>query len=234
MAADPHHILVVDDDVELAREIRASLVGEGYRVSLEHDGHAAEAAIRSLTPDLVVLDVMLPGRSGFDICRSLRPRITTPIILLTGRGDDLDQVVGLELGADDYIAKPVRPRVLSARIGAVLRRARPAGDWGAGSMTFGPITLSAATREVRVSGALIELTDSEFELLQVLASRAGEVVSREELYQTLRGIAYNGTDRSMDLRVSKVRGRLRERLGGRSPIRTVRGQGYLFVPPSEP
>lgn len=222
------HLLIVEDDLPLAELMANALRKEGYRVDLEHDGAAAEGTIRRIRPDLIVLDVMLPGRDGFEICRSLKPDWEGPILMLTAREEDFDQVLGLELGAEDYVVKPVVPRVLSARIKALLRRTQGHGR-ATGALRFGKLQILPGAREVRVDDVTVPLTSAEFDLLHLLARRAGQIVTRDDLFRELRGIAYDGQDRSMDLRISKVRSQLRERLGGRSPIRTVRGQGYLFA-----
>lgn len=222
------HIVVVEDDVPLAELMATGLRREGHTVTLHHDGASAEARIRELAPDLVILDVMLPGRDGFDICRALKPDWTGPILMLTARDDDFDQVLGLELGADDYVLKPVVPRILRARVKALLRRAAKV-QLVHPTLRFGVLTILPGAREVRVDDVTVALTDAEFDLLHHLAANAGRVVDREELFQVLRGISYDGVDRSIDLRVSKVRSQLRDHLSGRSPIRTVQGRGYLFA-----
>lgn len=223
------HLLLVEDDVPLAELMATSLRRGGYTVTLHHDGATAEERIRELGPDLVVLDVMLPGRDGFDICRVIKSTSTVPVLMLTARGEDLDHVLGLELGADDYVIKPVGPRVLEARVKALLRRAGPARDSAEAPLIFGALQVHPGAREVRVDDVVVAMTDAEFDLLYYLATHAGRVIDREELFRALRGIAYDGLDRSMDHRVSKVRSQLREHLGGRSPIRTVHGRGYLFA-----
>ena len=241
------HILLVEDDIALAELMATSLERAGYTATVHHDGVTAEARIRELAPDLVILDVMLPGRDGFDICRVVKATLPVPVLMLTARSDDLDQVLGLELGADDYVVKPVAPRVLQARVKALLRRpvsaasrassaspaAPPSGssepEAGGRRLTFGALQILPGSREARVSDVVVSLTDAEFDLLHYLAQHAGRVIEREELFQALRGIAYDGLDRSIDLRVSKLRSQLRDHLGGRSPIRTVHGRGYLFA-----
>jgi DNA-binding response OmpR family regulator len=224
------HILLVEDDIPLAKLVAASLQKEGYTVTLQHRGDTAVDRILALDPDLVVLDVMLPGADGFEVCRELRPRWTGPVLMLTAREDAFDQVLGLELGADDYVIKPVLPRVLLARVRALLRR----GDWDRSPTTptelvFGALRLLPSAREARVGDSVLELTASEYDLLEFFAQNAGRVIDREELFQSLRGIPYDGLDRSIDLRISKLRSRMRTLLDGRSPIRTVHGRGYLFA-----
>ncbi len=221
-------ILVVEDDIELAQLVREALQRDGYEVALHHRGDTAVEAIRRIDPDLLVLDLMLPGSDGFDVLRQLRPAWRRPVLMLTARGDAFDQVSGLELGADDYVVKPVLPRVLLARVKALLRRAAPVVDEQA-PLRVGGLRIVPSAREVRVGESLVRLSDAEYDLLWFLARNAGRVVGREELFQELRGIDYDGLDRSMDLRVSKLRARLRDALGGEGPIRTVHGRGYLFA-----
>lgn len=221
------HILVVEDDVPLAELVAGSLRREGYQVSLHHTGNDAVERIRRDNPDLVLLDVMLPGADGFAILRSLRPAWTGPVLMLTARDDDFDQVTGLELGADDYVVKPVLPRVLLARVRAMLRRqSRPTQSE---ELIFGRLRIVPSAREALGVNGEIPLSDAEYDLLEFLARQAGRVVERDELFLELRGIPYDGLDRSMDLRVSKLRAQLRTHLDGDCPIRTVHGRGYLFA-----
>lgn len=231
MSNEVAKLLLVEDDEPLARLMADALRRGGCEVDVVHRGDGVIERIHRDRPDLVVLDVMLPGMDGFEVLRSLRPAWTGPVLMLTARGDPFDQVAGLELGADDYVAKPVLPQVLLARVRALLRRARPT-EPDQSALTFGDLQISPGAREVRGCRGLIPLTDAEYELLVYLASRAGEVVERDDLFHALRGIPYNGVDRSMDLRVSKLRSQLRDHLDGRSPIRTVHGRGYLFAVPT--
>ncbi len=225
----PASLLLVEDDVPLATLMAQAMRRDGHEVVVLHRGDVVVDHIRAHPPDLLVLDVMLPGMDGFEILRALRPGWTGPVLVLTARGDDFDHVAGLELGADDYVAKPVLPAVLMARIRALLRRARPAEGDPSRPLRFGDLEIVPGAREARGRHGPIPLTDAEYDLLVHLASHAGEVVDRDALFQALRGIPYDGLDRSMDLRVSKLRAHLREHLDGRSPIRTVHGRGYLFV-----
>ena len=224
------NLLLVEDDEPLAELMAGALRRGGYTVSILHRGDGVVEHIQAERPDLVVLDVMLPGLDGFGVLRALRPAWTGPVLMLTARGDAFDQVVGLELGADDYVAKPILPQVLLARVRALLRRSRPVEpDPSTAVHTFGDLQIVPSAREARGRRGVIPLTDAEYDLLAYLASRPGEVIEREDLFQELRGIAYDGLDRSMDLRVSKLRAQLRDHLDGRSPIRTVHGRGYLFA-----
>lgn len=227
---DDTTILLVEDDAELAELISERLRREGWTVARAGDGETARDAIIGTTPDLVVLDVMLPGMDGFDVCRAVRDRYAGPILMMTALDDDVDQVLGLELGADDYVTKPVRPRVLVARIRALLRRARPAEPGAVREVRAGDLVIDAARREVTTGGSPVELTTMEFDLLWRLASEAGEVVSREAIYRDVYGTEYDGLDRSADVYVSRLRSKLGDDPKHPRRLKTIRGVGYLFVP----
>ncbi len=218
-------IMIIEDDVALAQLVGATLEREGFHVSCVHDGTGAADRICAEAPDLVILDIMLPGEDGFSILRALRPRSEALVLMLTARGDDFDQVTGLELGADDYMVKPVLPRLLVAKVRAMLRRAKR----HASALVFGALVVHPSAREVEGRRGVIPLSAAEYDLLELLARNAGRVVEREELFRVLRGIEYDGLDRSMDLRVSKLRTKLRDHLDGSSPIRTVHGRGYMLA-----
>ena len=230
-------ILIVEDDERLAELTREYLESNGLTVSLEtHGGHAVER-IKNEKPDLVVLDLMLPGEDGLSICRRVRPFFSGPILMLTARTDDLDQVLGLEMGADDYISKPVKPRVLLARIRALLRRSGESAEKAeqdAASeepvrLQFNDLVVDRAMREAWLNDESIDLTSAEFDLLWLLASSAGRVLSREEIFSALRGIEYDGQDRSIDVRVSRIRPKIGDDPVHPRRIKTVRSKGYLFV-----
>ncbi|HEY0722210.1 MAG TPA: winged helix-turn-helix domain-containing protein [Gammaproteobacteria bacterium] len=225
-------LLLVEDDAKLAALMQEYLGKNGFQVLLEARGDLAPARIFHESPDLVLLDIMLPGKDGFAICREIRPHYSGPVMMLTARDDDLDELLGLELGADDYISKPVQPRLLLARIRAVMRRLggeRSASAREPARLVFEDLEIDAASREARLQGNPLSLTTAEFDLLWLLASHAGAVLSRDDILRNVRGIGYDGTDRSIDLRIS----RLRKKLGDDSleprRIKTVRGAGYLFV-----
>jgi len=230
-------ILIVEDDERLAELTREYLESNGLTVGLEANGSAAVERIRSEQPDLVVLDLMLPGEDGLSVCRKVRPFYSGPIIMLTARTDDLDQVLGLEMGADDYISKPVKPRVLLARIRAMLRRVTESGQGGgeevAGEepvrLQFNDLIVDRSMREAWLNDQSIDLTSAEFDLLWLLASNAGRVLSREEIFTALRGIEYDGQDRSIDVRVSRIRPKIGDDPIHPRRIKTVRSKGYLFV-----
>lgn len=229
-------ILIVEDDERLADLTREYLESNGLTVSLETHGGSAVDRIRNEQPDLVVLDLMLPGEDGLSICRRVRPFYDGPIIMLTARTDDLDQVLGLEMGADDYICKPVQPRVLLARIRAMLRRLKPvvaepmpATEEEPVRLQFSDLVVDRAMREAWLDDESIDLTSAEFDLLWLLASNAGRVLSREEIFTALRGIEYDGQDRSIDVRVSRIRPKIGDDPIHPRRIKTVRSKGYLFV-----
>ncbi|QEL56804.1 winged helix-turn-helix domain-containing protein [Chromobacterium paludis] len=229
------HILIVEDDARLAELIAAYLSKHGYQVSLHGRGDTAPAAIVETRPDLVVLDVMLPGKEGFDVCRDVRPHYGGRILMMTARDEDVDEILGLELGADDYLAKPVEPRRLLARIRALLRRSAARAEGGnAGvvvendGISFGQFHISQATREAVLGEEQIELTTAEFDLLWLLATHAGQVLSRDDIMSELRGIGFDGLDRSIDARISRLRRKLGDNPDTPARIKTVRGKGYLF------
>ncbi|WP_182852117.1 response regulator [Metapseudomonas otitidis] len=232
MEQEAWRILIVEDDQRLAELTREYLEGNGLRVSIESDGGQAVARILAERPDLVILDLMLPGEDGLSICRKVRGRYDGPILMLTARTDDMDQVLGLEMGADDYVCKPVRPRVLLARIRALLRRSEGVADSVEDTprrLEFGSLVIDNAMREAWLSERSIELTSAEFDLLWLLAVNAGRILSREEIFNALRGIEYDGQDRSIDVRISRIRPKIGDDPMHPRLIKTVRSKGYLFV-----
>ncbi len=223
-------ILLVEDDERLAGLTAEYLSRNDLQVSIEPRGDTAESRILAEQPDLVILDVMLPGKDGFEVCRAIRPQYRGVILMLTARDEDFDQILGLELGADDYIAKPVQPRVLLARIKALLRRLPAASehDTASDQLVFGNFRISQSTRTASLGTQAIDLTTAEFDLLWLLASHAGNVLSRDDLLQELRGIGFDGLDRSIDARISRLRKKLNDDPENPTRIKTVRGKGYLF------
>ena len=225
-------ILLIEDDQRLANLTAEYLRKNDFEVGIEERGDTAESRILNENPDLVILDIMLPGKDGFEVCRGVRSRYKGVILMLTARDEDLDQILGLELGADDYIAKPVQPRLLLARIKALLRRAPTTQDSDSenadGELAFGSFRISQATRSTHLGRESIELTTAEFDLLWLLASHAGSVLSRDDLLQQLRGIGFDGLDRSIDARISRLRRKLGDDPENPTRIKTVRGKGYLF------
>jgi two-component system response regulator CpxR len=228
-------VLVIDDDVELCTLVAEYLEPEGFHVEAIHDGrHGLDRALHG-DQLLVVLDVMLPGMNGFDVLRQIRNTSKIPVLLLTARGEDVDRIVGLEIGADDYLPKPFNPRELVARIRAILRRTQGSdkGDEVPDVVRVGDIELDPATRTVTQSGKEVELTSVEFNLLQVLLREAGRVVTREHLVDAVLGRKFSPFDRSIDMHVSKVRKKLGDSDSGTDHIKTVRGVGYIFAHPRE-
>ncbi|MFC3282766.1 winged helix-turn-helix domain-containing protein [Litchfieldella rifensis] len=226
---DLDHVLIIEDDERLASLTRDYLEANGFRVTVEADGARGVERIVELQPDLVILDLMLPGEDGLSICRRARPDYAGPILMLTARTDDMDQVLGLEMGADDYVPKPVQPRVLLARMRALMRRSDPGEGGGEVRLTFNNLEIDSATREAWLGGERIDLTSAEFDLLWLLASHAGRVLTREEIFSQLRGIKYDGQDRSIDVRVSRIRPKIGDDPNQPHRIKTVRSKGYLFV-----
>nr|WP_299243414.1 response regulator [uncultured Halomonas sp.] len=224
-------VLIVEDDERLANLTREYLETNGFRVAIEADGTHGVERIIELQPDIVILDLMLPGEDGLSICRRVRPQYAGPILMLTARTDDMDQVLGLEMGADDYVPKPVQPRVLLARMRALMRRSDQleSSNSGAARLTFNDLLIDSATREAWLSNERIDLTSAEFDLLWLLADNAGRVLTREEIFSALRGIKYDGQDRSIDVRVSRIRPKIGDDPNQPHRIKTVRSKGYLFV-----
>jgi DNA-binding response OmpR family regulator len=221
-------ILVVDDEARLVSLVESYLKQEGYRVVTAHDGREALSAARREKPDLIILDLMMPEMDGYEFMRQHRADQNTPIILLTARVDDEEKVIGLELGADDYVTKPFRPRELTARVRAVLRRTgntEPAGK----VLRASDLTLDRQTRLLDVSGRAIDLTPSEFDLLAALMSSPGRVFSRLDLLDVVQGVRYEGYERTIDTHVKNLRSKIEA--DPRSPryIETVYGVGYRFT-----
>ncbi len=223
-------ILVIDDDVELCSLVTEYLRPEGFQVECVHEGRSGLARALGGGHLLVVLDVMLPGLNGFDVLRRIRDGSRIPVLLLTARGEDVDRIVGLEIGADDYLPKPFNPRELVARIRAILRRSQAKGGEAQvpDIIRVGDVELDPATRSVRHRGKSLELTSVEFGLLQVLLREAGRVVTREALVDEVLGRKFSPFDRSIDMHVSKVRKKLGDS-GSEDYIKTVRGAGYIFA-----
>ena len=224
-------ILLIDDDVELCGLVTEYLEAEGFKVEAVFDGKRGLERALNGPQLLVVLDVMLPGLNGLDVLRRIRIASKIPVLLLTARGEDVDRIVGLEIGADDYLPKPFNPRELVARIRAILRRTRtpPQSDPIPEVVRVGDIELDPATRTVRQRGTRIEFTSVEFNLLEVLLREAGRVVAREELVDTVLSRKFSPFDRSIDMHISKVRKKLGDSDAGAELIKTVRGVGYIFA-----
>ncbi|MCL5734224.1 MAG: response regulator transcription factor [Actinobacteria bacterium] len=225
------NILVVDDDENLRRLIAAYLEREGYDVMEAADGPSALASVEDREPELVLLDLMLPGITGLEVARRIRAGRTTPILMLTARASEEDMLAGFEAGADDYLVKPFSPKVLVARVKAVLRRAGAGPqDEGEALLELGPVSIDPRAREVRVEGEQVELTSTEFELLRVLAEHPGWVYTREELLESVWGYSYLGDSRVVDVHIANLRKKIGDDPSSPHFIRTVRGVGYKFQP----
>jgi len=222
-------ILIADDDRELCQLLREYLQSEGFAVLLAHDGEAALDRARQDACELMVLDIMMPKLNGMEVLKALRAESALPVIMLTARGEPVDRIVGLEVGADDYIPKPCNPRELVARIRAILRRAQPAQVSGDGPLRIDDIELLPQSRSVLQRGKAVELTTTEFDLLAMLLTHAGQVVSKEQLSEQVLGRRLVMYDRSIDVHVSKLRKKLGALADGSERIKTVRGTGYLYV-----
>ncbi len=232
--SDPIHVFLVEDDQSLASLVSDYLTLQGFKVSVEERGDLANERILAAQPNIVILDIMLPGKNGLDICRELRAVSTIPIIMLTARSDDIDQIVGLEVGADDYIPKPAQPRLLLARINALLRRVHSEKNEltqqaKQSEINFGDLSIQVQKQEVYWQQKLVELTTNEFDLLYLLANNAGTILSRDDLLNQLRGFGYDGMDRTIDMLISRLRKKFNDDPSKPKRIKTVWKKGYLFV-----
>ncbi|KIA81797.1 MULTISPECIES: two-component system response regulator RstA [Chromobacterium] len=231
-----HRIVFVEDDADLAELIKDFLDRHEMEVVIEPRGDTALDTIAREQPDMVLLDIMLPGKDGLSICRELRPKFDGPIIMLTSLDSDMNQILGLELGANDYILKTTPPSVLVARLRAQLRNLRPAqpaaeaqqGKGGSRKVVFGQLSIDPVSRDVVLAGEKIPLSTSDFDLLWLLASHAGETLNRDILLKEMRGVSYDGLDRSIDVAISRLRKKLGDNPSEPFRIKTVRNRGYLF------
>jgi two-component system, OmpR family, response regulator CpxR len=228
-------VLVIDDDVGLCELVGEYLHPEGYTVEAIHNGESGIDRALEGEHDLVVLDVMLPGTNGFDVLRRIRAKSRIPVLMLTARGDDVDRIVGLEIGADDYLPKPFNPRELVARIRAVLRRTQPVESANSPRelISVGDIEMDSNTRNVRRAGEIVELTGVEYDLLEILLRNAGQIVKREELVKEVLGRELSPFDRSIDMHVSNLRKKLGHQLNSLERIKTIRAVGYIYGAPAE-
>ncbi len=224
-AAGPR-VLIVDDDERLNELLTTYLGRLGFVVRTMTHPEKALRELKTDAPDIVILDVMLPGLDGFAVCRKIRETSRIPIVMLTARGDVMDRVVGLEIGADDYLPKPFEPRELVARMQAVLRRQAPALHE---TLRVGPLTLSCDARSAQLDGRKLSLTTAEFELLSLLVRSAGRVMSRDRIMEEIHGVDWAAVDRSVDVLVSRLRQKLGDDPKDPAMIRTVRGAGYVFI-----
>ena len=228
-------ILVIDDDAELCKLVSRFLGADGYAVQTTHGSAQGIELVLSREYDLVVLDVMLPGMDGFEVLRRIRAKSNTPVLMLTARGDDLDRIMGLEIGADDYLAKPFNPRELAARARAILRRAKIASaeraQSSASPIRIGDLELNSGARTVRRGTELLNVTTVEFDLLHKLLQSAGSVVGREELTRDVLGLEFSPFDRSIDTHVWSLRRKVGAAPDGTERIKGIRGIGYLYALP---
>ncbi len=226
-------VLIIDDDVELCELVGEYLEGEGFEIESVHNGINGVERCLDGDPELVILDVMLPGLGGFEVLNRIRERSRVPVIMLTARGEEIDRIVGLEMGAGDYRAKPFNPRERGARIRAILRRASAAAEPGEPEvLEAGDLAMDLGARAVRSAGAEVELTGAEFAVLETLVRSAGSVVSRDDLSRQALGRRASAFDRSLDVHLSNLRRKLGPIPGGGERIKTIRGVGYLYVKPS--
>ena len=221
-------VLVVEDEIEIARIVRDYLRNAGFEVIVVGDGGSAVASVRSAKPDLLVLDLGLPGRDGLDVAREIRRWSDTPIVMLTARGDETDRIVGLELGADDYVVKPFSPKELVARVRAVLRRSRAAAR-GDEIVRASDVEIDTGKMRVSVGGAPVELTPTEFQLLATLAREPGRVFTRSQLLDAVHGVAIESYERAIDAHVKNLRRKIEPTPGNPRYVVTVHGVGYRFA-----
>ncbi|MEE4378134.1 MAG: response regulator transcription factor [Candidatus Competibacteraceae bacterium] len=227
-------ILLADDDIELCGMLKEYLEVEGFQVETTHDGEAALRLAKTSTYDLMVLDVMMPQLNGFDVLRELRKDSQLPVLMLTARGEDVDSIVGLELGADDYLPKPCNPRVLVARIRAILRRAQlpsenPENPNLPDTLKLGDLEMQTGSRTVAIAGQPVVMTSTEYSVLEVLLREAGHVVSKAELSERALGRELTRYDRSIDMHLSSLRKKLGPLASGEERIKTIRGFGYQYT-----
>lgn len=233
VVSNPTTILIIDDDELITGPIAQALGSAGYGVRVEHDGESGLAAARGEPPDLVILDVLMPGLDGWAVCRALRTESAVPILMLTALGDEVDRILGLELGADDYLSKPFSSRELLARVRALLRRveldqtALPTST----SLTIGALTLDLDARRVYKGAVELEMRYKEFELLSLLMSRAGEVITRSELFDAVWGTDWLGDTRTLDVHIRWLREKIEDDPSDPQYVQTVRGVGYRFSAP---
>jgi DNA-binding response OmpR family regulator len=222
-------LLIIDDDARLAAMVSDYLTAAGFVVDRRFTGREGIAALERAAFDAIILDVMLPDIDGFEVCRRIRARAQTPILMLTARGEELDRIIGLEIGADDYLPKPFSPRELQARIRAILRRGRAPPSAEDTELRFGRLEIDRSSRMVRVDGAQRTLTSFQFDLLAALADNAGRVLNRERLMDLVKGEEFDAFDRSIDVHISRIRSAIEDDPRHPRRILTVRGAGYVFA-----
>lgn len=229
----PERILVVDDEPAIVELITYNLKRAGLEVLSAHNGEEGLALSRTENVDLVILDLMLPGMDGLEVCKELRKTSGVPILMLTARGEEIDRVIGFEIGADDYVTKPFSPRELVGRVKAILRRSRkepePEPGHGSENLVFGPLSVNFATYEVRRDGKRIDLTPTEFQILKLLCQHPGRVFTRDEVVDRVMGTDFYGDVRTVDVHIRHLRAKIEENPSEPRLIETVRGAGYKFV-----
>ena len=223
------NILIIDDDLKLIDLLSEYLEENGFRVHAVHDGLKAVENVRDVGPDLVILDIMLPGKDGLQVLKEIRGNYTVPVLMLTARGDDTDRIVGLELGADDYLPKPFNPRELLARIRAILRRGPADPDREERMIRAGNLELNRAARSLALDGRNIPLSTTEFNILEVLMKNPNTVLSRDQIMNLAQGRDFMAFDRSVDIHISKLRAKIEKKPASPTRIKTVWGTGYMFV-----
>lgn len=231
---DSSEVLIIDDDAGLCKLVTRYLAGEGFEIESVQSGEQGIEAALSRSYEIIVLDVMMPGMNGFEVLRRIRAESRTPILMLTAKGDVHDRILGLELGADDYLAKPFDPQELAARIRAILRRSRPGSAKTPTSLLrMGDIELNPGTRSIQRAGEALSLTTVEYDLLEFLLRATGQVVGREELADKVLGRAFSPFDRSIDTHICNLRKKLGALADGTERIKGVRGIGYLYASPAK-
>jgi two-component system response regulator RstA len=221
-------ILLVDDDLTFTRLVEKHLQDAGYDVTVRHGGLQAIEYILSFTPQLIILDLMMPEMDGISVCKEIRKSYSGPILMLTALTDETAEIAGLEVGADDYISKPLKPRLLLARIRSLLRRKENLAQAGE-IIIVGNMCIDSARRTVYIDGSLLDITDAEFDLLMYLAERVGTIVTRDDLYNDILHFKYDGLDRTLDIRISRLRKKISEHYQSQILIKTVRSKGYYLV-----
>jgi two-component system response regulator BaeR len=225
-----HSILVVEDDPKIARLLKDYLARDGFNATVLGRGDTVVQEVRTHPPDLILLDIMLPGKDGLTLCREIRGFSSVPILMLTAKVEEIDRLLGLELGADDYICKPFSPREVVARVKAVLRRTHPEST--AETLAAGPIVIDISGHRATVNDSDLKLTPNEFALLRVLMARPGRVYSRSDLVSRIQGYNFEGYDRTIDSHIKNLRKKVSEHLPRQNIIRTIYGVGYAFEPPN--